>query len=140
MSTHFFHCTNVYNCSNNVIFILNVESVVLTSIDSSIVGAYQQQYTINCTGDNIRMWEWIRNGQIVGNSSNGRVQVWSNGRLHFTSLQYGDEGIYYCRAGNFYDTNKYATYRLTVNGMCVCVRVCMYVCTYICTYTLGICT
>ena len=78
---------------------------------------------MNCSGDNIRMWEWISNGNIVTNSSDGRVQVWSNGRLHFTSLQYGDGGIYYCRASNFYDINKYATYRLTVNGMCVCVCV-----------------
>ena len=120
----------------NSIFILNVESIVLASVQSSLVGAYQRSYTLTCSGENIRMWEWIRNGETVTNSSDGRVQVWSNGRLHFTSLQYEDGGTYYCCASNFYDSNKYATYVLTVNGMCVCMYVCMcvYVCMYVCMY------
>ena len=94
----------------------------------SIVGAYQRPYTMTCSGDNIRTWVWISNGDIVTNSSDGRVQVWSNGQLHFTSLQYGDGGIYYCHASNlasnFYDINKYAIYRLTLNGVCACACVC----------------
>ena len=118
----------------NSIFILNVESIVLASVQSSLIGAYQWSYTLTCNGENIRMWEWIRNGETVTNSSDGRVQVWSNGRLHFTSLQYGDGGTYYCRASNFYDSSKYATYILTVNGMYVCMYVCIYVCMYACMY------
>ena len=57
----------------NSIFILNVESIVLSSVQSSLVAAYQLSYTITCSSENIRMWEWIRNGETVTNSSDGRV-------------------------------------------------------------------
>ena len=108
-----------------------------------MVGAYGRPYTITCRGENIRTWQWIHDDEIVANSSDGRVQVWSNGRLHFTSLQYEDTGVFYCKAANFYDSDEIATYRLTVNGMYVCtyvpmydvcVYVCMYVRTYVCMY------
>ena len=117
--------TNLFHC----FVFLTIESIVLTPVESTVVGAYQRPYTITCRGDNIRSWQWIRNNAKVTNSSNGRVQVWSNGRLHFTSLRYSDAGIYYCKAANFFE-NKYATYRLTVNGVCMCLCVCVRV--YVC--------
>ena len=111
-----------------IICVLNVESIVFTPADSSLVGAYGRPYTITCRGENIRTWQWIHDDAIVTNSSDGRLQV-SNGRIHFTSLQYGDTGVYYCKAANFYDFDEIATYTLTVNGVYVCVcYVRMYLC------------
>ena len=95
----------------NSIFILNVESIVLALVQSSLVGAYQRSYTLTCSGENIRMWEWISNGETVTNSSDGRVQVWSNGRLHFTSLQYGD-GVTVVLVTSMIAVNMQLTYSL----------------------------
>ena len=125
---------------SSVVFVLNVESIVLTPVEDSVVGPYQRPYTMTCRGQNIRTWQWIHNNAILRNSSDGRVQVWSRGQIHFTSLQYGDSGVYYCKTGNHFESNVYATYRLTVNGMyvcimyykCLCMRVRVRVCVCVC--------
>ena len=116
---------------STVVFILNVETIRLTPKESSIVGPYQRPYTITCRGENIRTWQWIHNNAIVRNSSDGRVQVWSRGRIHFTSLRYEDIGVYYCKTGNFFQYDVFGTYRLTVNGMYIIIIVSVYTSVYV---------